>query len=579
MILRKKVSALLVTIMFMTLLVNVTGLLGQSGAQAAEVGSQKFLSKDSTNYDAATQTISWAIKYNYNQKDVPAADAILTDLFPDTQQLVPNSLQVYPITFNSGGFEVKGTVLASSEYTVTPTTAAGQTGFHVQFHQDVTSAFKIEYKTAAVQRVTGTTMVINSVYSNTYKDVSGREIDQVIISKRAGAVDAAAQTVVWTVKLNGDSKIMSNVYLQDTFTQGGLQFVPGSLTVTADGGAPAAYNLVLRESVTPAATDGFDLTLQSPISGPHTVSYATYFDEDWLSGPVVPGNVEYVNQARVDWDENGSAPLTVTAAFDPSGANGKLTIQKVDEADPSLLLSGASFELYRVSDAERTLVNTLTTDSVGKAVFKKLITGAYVLIEKTAPAGYKLDPTEHLFTIDVSATTCYCKTITNAKLPPTDPPPTDPPPTDPPPTNPPPTDPPPTNPPPTDPPPTNPPPTDPPTTNPPPTNPPTDPPTTVPPTTIPPTTVPPIELTPVPDVTPTGNIEVPTEPVRVDPPEDVDIIETDVDVPLGTAVPDETIAPMLPKTGEASPWKTQALGVAVILLGFAVLRRKVLVKR
>lgn len=67
------------------------------------VGRGKPLSKVSTGYDEATQTISWAVNFNYNEKTITAAKAVLNDLFNNTQDLILSSVKVYPVTIDGNG--------------------------------------------------------------------------------------------------------------------------------------------------------------------------------------------------------------------------------------------------------------------------------------------------------------------------------------------------------------------------------------------------------------------------------------------------------------------------------------------
>ncbi|EDN8098732.1 LPXTG cell wall anchor domain-containing protein, partial [Listeria monocytogenes] len=69
-----------------------------------------------------------------------------------------------------------------------------------------------------------------------------------------------------------------------------------------------------------------------------------------------------------------------------TGETGKIILNKVDKADPSIPLEGATFDLY----ANDEKVDTQTTDKNGVIEFDDLVYGDYTLKEVSAPEGYTL---------------------------------------------------------------------------------------------------------------------------------------------------------------------------------------------
>ncbi|TCM99581.1 LPXTG-motif cell wall-anchored protein [Paenibacillus sp. BK033] len=290
----------------------------------------KLLDKSSTGYDSNTQTISWAINYNYKEQAIDQTDALLADTFNDVQELVPGSIAVYPVTFDINGNGTKGAALPGSDYTVTPTNDPAQhlNGFNLQFNNAVTSAYKVEYQTRSIDRVdgSGATNIVNKVTANGAMASASRGIKQVILQKGTGTIDYAAQTVSWRIRLNEDSKTMSNAQLIDEFTKGGMQLVPGSLSITPDSGTAAAYTVTEIASPTPAVNDGFKIQFTEAIHVPYTITYTTKYNNDWLNSDWITTNASYPNHTTVDWDENAAASAVgVTATFNPNNetkANG-----------------------------------------------------------------------------------------------------------------------------------------------------------------------------------------------------------------------------------------------------------------
>lgn len=71
--------------------------------------------------------ISWAIEYNYNSKNIPQANAVLSDLFDASHELVAGSVKVYPVTLDSAAVATKGPALIENvDFTVSPITATGK---------------------------------------------------------------------------------------------------------------------------------------------------------------------------------------------------------------------------------------------------------------------------------------------------------------------------------------------------------------------------------------------------------------------------------------------------------------------
>ena len=86
---------------------------------------------------------------------------------------------------------------------------------------------------------------------------------------------------------------------------------------------------------------------------------------------------------------------------------GGVEIIKVDEADKTVRLADATFEIRKMDDA---LVDTVTTDKYGR-VFLSLEDGAYYAVEIEAPEDYQLDDTPHYFEVKDGKTSQL--TVTN----------------------------------------------------------------------------------------------------------------------------------------------------------------------
>lgn len=282
-----------------------------SASATVDVERGGSLNKQAVNYQWGKQIITWAIEYNYNEQAIPQPSAVLTDLFDDSQRLVPGSVTVYPVTLDSAGTAVKGAALtANADYTVSDVVDAGKAGFRLEFLNGISSAYRIEYKTEALDRVFKDTTITNTVSDSTYSLSATQLIRPAIIYKTLSAVDYKNHTADWKITLNGDNYPMKEVAVTDTFPQGGQKFVPGSVVVRSISGAvlgASAYTLEYDSPVQPNA--GFKVTFTSPITDSYTISYTTQFSNDWLNG----NTDNFLNTAKIDWVDNEGFKQTASA--------------------------------------------------------------------------------------------------------------------------------------------------------------------------------------------------------------------------------------------------------------------------
>ncbi|WP_313641612.1 collagen binding domain-containing protein [Paenibacillus sp.] len=280
-----------------------------SSSATVQVERGGSLSKYSSGYDWSKQIISWAIEYNYNEKTIPQGNAKLTDLFDDSQALVADSLKVYTVQLDSAGTATIGNLMTKDiDYTVVAASDVNKTGFILQFKHDVSSPYRIEYKTKAVKRVFEDTT--NTVTDSTYTEQATRLIRSAILYKNLTGVDYQNKTVGWKVTLNSDNYPMGHVEITESFPFGGLKFIPESLVIRNSNGSilkPADYSLEYNSPV--QSNKGFKVVFHSQILGLYTISYATEFNKDWIWS-----NTEnFNNKVRMDWIDTSEVPRTTEA--------------------------------------------------------------------------------------------------------------------------------------------------------------------------------------------------------------------------------------------------------------------------
>lgn len=283
--------------------------ISQVGSDRVTVKYSKPLDKKSTGYESSTQTITWAIQYNYNEQVVPQAKAWIKDSFDKThQQLALDSFQVYEMMIDDNGKATRTTETAlvkGMDYIIDNTATDG---FTLQFQNDISKAYEIIYKTSAINRVHADKVPVKNKVEleNGTSIEAGRDIGQVIFAKRAGQVDYAAKTIEWKISLNKDNKTMDKIVIKDSFAGQGLMFIPDSLNVsglTLDKGNGIGDYTVEPD---PTYDEGFILSFKNPTSVGHDITYKTSFD------PTMVNPNPYRNQAALNWEENSTPQPSIT---------------------------------------------------------------------------------------------------------------------------------------------------------------------------------------------------------------------------------------------------------------------------
>ncbi|MFO1446332.1 collagen binding domain-containing protein [Bacillus sp. Bva_UNVM-123] len=285
----------------------------------ASVGVKRgvALAKTSAHYDEAKQTITWEIKYNYNEKSIVKANALLKDYFNNTQELVDNSIEVRKITIDADGKE-SGPGVVVSNYTVTQKSKGNQNGFELQFNQDIEEAYKITYKTKAINRVFDGVTITNEVEAVGIEKTTGtRDIYQQILYKSNfkdyPKTDYGKKTTTWGISFNVDSYLMKNVKLVDTFPNKGLTLIPETLKITSQG-----KELVegTDYKFTNKGENGFEIEFLNDIDKPHYIEYQTNFNYDLRDDK----STNFLNnKASMTWmdESNSTKSKESTATFTP----------------------------------------------------------------------------------------------------------------------------------------------------------------------------------------------------------------------------------------------------------------------
>lgn len=277
----------------------------EADTYSVNLSFSKPLAKFSPDYDSSTQTITWRIEYNYNERAIDQVNAWLEDTFDTSdQELVEDSFQVYEMSIADNGSASRNAppLIKDADYTVTP----NSTGFTFQFTNDVAKAYEIIYQTTAINRVYDQSRTVsNSVemYGVADNETATRTINQSIFSKsqNPSAINYTTKQIPWTLTLNADKKTMTDVVITDEFAGQHMTFDSDSLSIT---GLTKGADYTVDDS---KPTEGFTITFSNPITDTHTISYRTTFDP---TNPVPSGG--YRNSAGLDWAERPDADWPIS---------------------------------------------------------------------------------------------------------------------------------------------------------------------------------------------------------------------------------------------------------------------------
>ncbi|WP_218918887.1 SpaA isopeptide-forming pilin-related protein [Paenibacillus borealis] len=355
----------------------------ESASAEVNINLGKTLEKFTSGYNSSDETITWEIRFNYNEKPITSNNAVLTDYFNITQDYVAGSMIIYKVKLDQNGSGTDdGTLIADTDYTLTQLPdVSGTAGFKLQFNHDIQSAYRIVYKTKVAERVYTGESIVNKATYNGQTVQASTSTTQRILNKQAvnngTDVDYLNKTVKWTIKVNEDSRTMTNLVLTDKFTNAGLQLIgkPAISPALVEGTDYEITNLGSGEF---KVNEGFVIKFLKPITKAYTITYSTKFDYYSL----ITASKYFINTASILWDEKtSSSAQTSSSTFTPDAKvikNGFKT-GKYDIASKKITWTvGANYN-KRVLAAGAELVDTLPAGQqvvAGTVIVNKLNYGA-----------------------------------------------------------------------------------------------------------------------------------------------------------------------------------------------------------
>lgn len=224
--------------------------------------------------------------------------------------------------------------------------------------------------------------------------------------------------IYWDVVVNPSGDSLKDVKVTDTIGSG-QSYIDGSATFhTVSYSSTGESQRTGDFSGAAANASGNSVTFDlGDIDQPVEIEYETQItsiNKDagniWDNKAAVTANTSFgpntktTDTATVNWGTGGTA----------TGYKGKIFVAKVDSADQTKVLPGATFEL---KDSNGKVVQSnIVTDSQGKATIQDLPDGQYQLIETKAPKGYQLSSTPITVTVSQSSNHEASATVSDKKI-------------------------------------------------------------------------------------------------------------------------------------------------------------------
>jgi len=261
--------------------------------------------------------IDWTIEFNYNQQTINKP--IIKDIFDPSNKvnlkLVEDSFKVYKVNIDSNGKATRGAQINESQYELKISkddSSKFDTGFILEFKDEVTEAYDIVYQTETEDRIYGDQFVKNYVtFENITKSDQGR-LDEKIFKKNVINEYFNKKEIEWQLVLNEDKIEMSKVEIHDDYTDRNMELDPDSIRVNDQELDSSDFELLPGDY-----TQGFTLKLKDgkTINNKVIITYVTSFDPKAANKPA---DGVYKNKATLKWkDINENHTLEKEAYVEP----------------------------------------------------------------------------------------------------------------------------------------------------------------------------------------------------------------------------------------------------------------------
>ncbi|MCP9358651.1 hypothetical protein KBX49_11970, partial [Liquorilactobacillus satsumensis] len=314
----------------------------------------------------------WNIMVNKAQSQLK--DVVVDDTPSENQIVDEKSVVIYPTKVDAKGNYTEDTanpLQLNKDYKVDLTTDAltGKQELKISFLNEITSAYSVHYRSLINSGLANDTLSNSvTVAGNGEKETSQTTTSQTQIVNNGGSATGKNTNLVIN-KTDADNK---------------KALAGAGFELYADNSGKKGQ--LLRSGTT--GTDG-KLGWNNLKSGKYILVETSAPDGYVISSDLAEGKEITISYANADANSN--------VTINEKNTQGKVTIQKTD-SDTTKPLSGATFDLYKKDGS--LVKGGLTSNDKGEVTYSGLDAGDYYIVEKTAPAGYDLDQTQHKFTVN-----------------------------------------------------------------------------------------------------------------------------------------------------------------------------------
>ncbi|CAH0120219.1 hypothetical protein PAE9249_02735 [Paenibacillus sp. CECT 9249] len=381
------------------------------------------------SYDAVEKKITWNIKVNYNKNTINPAKVI--DRLAKGQTYVEGSLKVHEMTLLGWWNGVqKGKEVPADRYTATLPDSRNDNTLSVEFKDGIDSPYWITFETSLQGELVPAAVNNKAVLQSGNETVA--EWDAKVPIPHGGEYVTKngkqnGNKIDWTIRINEGQSHVSNAKIVDKPSDNQIliedSFRLYATTVNEKGDIAKAEELIRDTDYTLKITredndeERFELVFLKDIDSAYILEYQSFInapDKSKVSNTVSFEGEQITTETRETTEE--IIVRTSSGSGSGGGVTGSLEVTKTDKADSSKRLAGAKFALYDAKGERTPIVRT--TNEEGKILFSKLLYGEYILEELAAPDGYVIDDAKINITIVSSiAQDAFVKkiTVTNSK--------------------------------------------------------------------------------------------------------------------------------------------------------------------
>ncbi|EOV8428332.1 SpaA isopeptide-forming pilin-related protein [Listeria monocytogenes] len=353
-------------------------------------------------FNYKTGEIEWKLIFNDSSKLI--SKPTIEDSLNSGQTFIQDSIEIHKIDLSAT--PQVGELIPPENYDVTFTKKEnGNEQMLITFKKPLIHPVEVTYKTKPVG-------ITKPLYKNKAVISDGEEVladyEAEVIDDNANKYvnksgEQVGDNIDWEIYANQSGSTVSNATVTDTLGTGqkldtsSIKVYKAQTSVTGKmlqesnmPISPAEYDLktgVDEES----NLEYFQVKFKNEINQSYVIKYQTAITltSDTETTAQIGNSVTFtgdnITKGETEKTKNIEVKIT-TGDGTGTGETGKIILNKVDKADPSIPLEGATFDLY----ANDEKVDTQTTDKNGVIEFDDLVYGDYTLKEVSAPEGYTL---------------------------------------------------------------------------------------------------------------------------------------------------------------------------------------------